>query len=285
MTYNFLKTFSLDQLVEFRGLFSEDSSEKEEMLKEIEKELLCRKNINDNLNLFSSSRMDSYRVDNEDACNRIMSQIQVDELFFFLRSFIDPGNKAKRIDDFCIYCKNETLEYLAKIYECRSGLLAYILSGARNPLSIKACDDLDYFNLPLSKMEEFFKEEDFVEGYENVFNNYNYIKNYVYQCLIDNPNATKEDVFKDAVTKKKYVRDHIGDVASYLYNIRGDGDLRMSVANGGLKRSANKIGDQISFHQQRMIEAVAFGTTIEKLQEGNYEDSKRLIYLPRTASK
>ena len=38
-------------------------------------------------------------------------------------------------------------------------------------------------------------------------------------------------------------------------------------------------------YQQTFIEAVAFGTDLEKLEVGNYEDCKRLLYLPKSVKK
>ena len=42
-----------------------------------------------------------------------------------------------------------------------------------------------------------------------------------------------------------------------------------------------KEGREITPIQSDFIATVAFGSDIKKLREGNYEDSKRLIYLPK----
>lgn len=34
-------------------------------------------------------------------------------------------------------------------------------------------------------------------------------------------------------------------------------------------------------YQNTMVEAFAFGTDLAKLEDNNYEDCKRLLYLPR----
>lgn len=39
-------------------------------------------------------------------------------------------------------------------------------------------------------------------------------------------------------------------------------------------------GRQITFEQKIFIDAIAFGTTKEKLENKNYEDAKKLLYLP-----
>ena len=39
----------------------------------------------------------------------------------------------------------------------------------------------------------------------------------------------------------------------------------------------------ITFAQERLVEAIAFGTTLEKLTQKNYEDAKQLIYVPKNS--
>lgn len=278
MEYSFLDNMSRCEMEDLRTKTLNDIYEKRSLVEAIDKKIEGKFMLN-----FYSDRIPYYKQENEETCKKILEEIQFDEMYFFTRSFIDVGNKGGRIDILSQQTKNPFTD-LAEIYRIRPYDLDHLIHGIRinrsflTPMSDKIRKEL---NVPLGKMEEFFQEDKYIYMYENVFNNYNYIKNYIYKLLLENPNLTKEDVFTDIMKKQSLVRDNIGEIANYLYNIRGDGELKISVSNGGLKRSANKIGTQITFAQQRMIEAVAFGTTVDKLEAHDYEDAKRLIYLPR----
>ena len=68
---------------------------------------------------------------------------------------------------------------------------------------------------------------------------------------------------------------------SYLCEIRNGTNLRLCIANAGLSKTANKTGEQFNVQQSLFIDALAFGTTLEKIENGDYEDYKKLLYLPK----
>lgn len=278
MEYSFLDNMSKREMEDLRTETLNDICKKRTLVEAIGKKIEANFILN-----FSSDRIPYYKQENEAVCKKILEEIQFDEMYFFTRSFVDVGNKGGRIDILSTCTKNPFTD-LAEIYGIRPYNLDRLIHGIRTDrsfLNMMSDQVQKNLNVPLGKMEEFFQEDEYIYMYENVFNNFNYIKNFIYKLLLENPNLTKEDVFTDIIKKQCFIRDNIGEIASYLYNIRGDVELKMSVSNGGLKRSASKIGTQITFAQQRMIEAVAFGTTMDKLEAHNYEDAKRLIYLPR----
>lgn len=250
--------------------------EKQEIVCEIDKKL-----VDEKFSDFSSSYIPYYKKENEEACFEILSDIELNDLYFFVESFYESGNNYRRIDYFEINNKNPLTD-MAKIYDTAAFYLRNILGMTRTKNIFSSERIIDNYEVifPLSKLIEFFKISDYAYGYEKTYNNFNYIVNYIYQCLDVNPNATYNDVFKDFYDKQILVRDNFAEISSYLYSIRGDGDLKLSVSNAGLKRNKDKVASQLTFRQQRLIEAIAFGTTLEKLKMGNYEDSKRLIYLP-----
>ncbi len=270
MEYKLIEYLNLNQLKDLRKELENNSDFDKELLEEINKRIDKKERNNINVNAFSSSRMPYYTEENEKSCNNIMEQITIDELAFFTQTFHTSGNRNGKIN------YSRASAYLAKIYNTSVDEIEK-LSFAPN------CSPC-FKKLPFIKMEKFFEEEYFVTGYENIYNTYNYIKNYIYQCLLTNPDATKKEIFKDYELKQILVIKNLREIAKYLYDdiVEIEG-LRMSVpGHSGLKRTSIKTSSGISFNQERMVEAVAFGTTLDKLKDANYEDSKRLLYLPRS---
>lgn len=67
-----------------------------------------------------------------------------------------------------------------------------------------------------------------------------------------------------------------------MYRIKNQTPLRILVANNALSKMRKKEGREITPIQSNFIATVAFGSDLGKIKQENYEDSKRLIYLPRT---
>ena len=59
--------------------------------------------------------------------------------------------------------------------------------------------------------------------------------------------------------------------------------LKISTGNVGISatRNRNDMKDSLSLYQRRFVDAVSFGTSCEKLENKNYEDCKRLLFIPR----
>lgn len=218
---------------------------------------------------FSSSNILYYDENNEEKCLEILENMDLSQFFFFCRSFVESGNKGPKLRD--LGFKNFfEVEYLAVCFNVVPSKIA-LLGYTENFLD----------RMPLVNMEKFFELESIKSCYENSYNIYNYIKSYIYQCLMYNKDIDAKDIFSDYSEKKFIVASKLKEMASYLYEVRGNDGARCSVANGGLSRTANKKGDQITFGQKRLVEALAFGTTKEKIINGDYSDTKKLIYLPR----
>ena len=87
---------------------------------------------------------------------------------------------------------------------------------------------------------------------------------------------------KDYKERQELVKISIRNISKELLNLRLQvPNSRLSVANQGLNRTANKIGEQVTYNQKLFIQALAFGMSLEDLQKKNYEGAKRLLYVPR----
>jgi len=136
----------------------------------------------------------------------------------------------------------------------------------------------------LNQFEPFFKENSSnIYLYEGVFNTWNYIKTSICNKLDKEKNInTKEDLLKDYKERQELVKISIRNISKELLNLRLQvPNSRLSVANQGLNRTANKIGEQVTYNQKLFIQALAFGMSLEDLQKKNYEGAKRLLYVPR----
>lgn len=135
----------------------------------------------------------------------------------------------------------------------------------------------------LAYLDEIFKNIDNVLAYQGSFTAYQYVKGYLKEVLKEEiPQTDNELVYRDYHQKLELALANLSNIASYLLNIRNQiPDSRLAICNQGLTRTSKKIsGTSISFDQKVFARGIAFGTTLENLQDGNYEDSKSLIYIP-----
>ncbi len=263
MDYSFIEGLSFEQLNSLSSAFANEDS-RNEFIKELEEVIVKKKAFDERKEPYYSIDTIPYYDENlEDRCLHILENMTMEKFLFLTRSFYEKGNKIFNL-------MGPALDYLSDCFEMSVYSTARVL---QNP---NYCG----FGISLSSFEKFFSEEYMVKNYNNTFNIYNYIKSYIYQCLSNDKESTSKDIFKDYSLKQFVVERDLQRVANYLYQLRGNGDLRCSVANAGLSRTAKKVSGEVTFHQRRLIEAVAFGTTLEKLNNRNYEDSKKLIYLP-----
>lgn len=137
----------------------------------------------------------------------------------------------------------------------------------------------------LQDMENFFTQAENRENYEGLYNTFQYIKNYIYYCAQDKEKVDEYDIFKDEQEKKGIVTANLVNIATYLEEIREGTKLRLSVGNASLTVSTREKTVPLTKRQEDLVEALAFGMPLEKLQKGNYEDAKRLLYLPRQIKK
>ena len=107
-----------------------------------------------------------------------------------------------------------------------------------------------------------------------------YIKNYIYYCAKEKDEICEEDVFKEKQKKKGIVTANLLNIATYLEEIKEGTKLRLSIGDGSLTVSIREKTVPLTEKQEILVDALTFGMPLEKLQKGNYEDAKRLLFLP-----
>ena len=138
-------------------------------------------------------------------------------------------------------------------------------------------------NYSLFYLENFYKEPYNTYHREGGFNTYNYIKDYIYGLLLNDSNIGASDVFFQYDKKMKLVGYNIAEVAAYLYEYMKNLDgIKFSVGRQGIANTARRTNRNapLSPYQEKLVQAVAFGTTYEKLEAGDYEHAKRLLFIP-----
>lgn len=136
----------------------------------------------------------------------------------------------------------------------------------------------------LAYLDEFFKDINNCLAFQGSFTTYKYVKDYLKAILIEEKEDADNNtlVYKDLKAKINIVTENLIPIANELLTLRNSiPNSRISVCNQGLRRTAKKIpGSQITFEQQVFINAIAFGTTLEKLKNKDYEAAKKMLYLP-----
>jgi len=135
----------------------------------------------------------------------------------------------------------------------------------------------------LAYLDDIFKNIDNILDYQGAYTVYQYVKRYLMEVLKDEmPQADHELVYKDYNQKLEFVLANLSNIASYLLHIREQiPDSRLAICNQSLSRTAKKLaGTNISYNQTVFAKGIAFGTTLEKLTDGNYEEAEQLIFLP-----
>lgn len=171
----------------------------------------------------------------------------------------------------------QELENIILGIESNEELLKQIEITKNKTIDIKKAN---YTSNYIPNVDNIFKYDLFQGDFEGPYNMLNYIKNYIYYLLKQEKELTPKDVFSDYYEKRKLVTIKIRDISSYLCEIRNGTNLRLCIANAGLSRTANKTGEQFNIQQSLFIDALAFGTTLEKIENREYEDYKKLLYLP-----
>lgn len=151
---------------------------------------------------------------------------------------------------------------------------SFSTSANRSPFFSALIQEGSQQIVTLADLDKYFFDTKHIREYEGVYNTLNYIKNRIYS-------VKDELIFQDYSEKKSVCQLKLGEIASYIKSIKDGTKLQLSIGNVGLTRSANGTYSHIHPYQQTMIDAVAFGTSLEKLESGNYEDCKRLLFLPR----
>lgn len=75
---------------------------------------------------------------------------------------------------------------------------------------------------------------------------------------------------------------NIGASYSYLLSVHESIDgLRLSFGNTKIAYNSKKEDKEFTEYQRTFINGLSFGTTKEKLENGDYTDLSRIIYLPK----
>ena len=135
----------------------------------------------------------------------------------------------------------------------------------------------------LAYLDEIFKDINNILNYQGSFVVYQYVKRYLSEVLKEDSILSDYDlIYKDYNEKVEFVKSNLIPISSYLLEIRNQiPNSRLALCNPSLTRMVRKkAGTAITFEQNVFANGIAFGTTFEKLQSNNFEDSKSLIYIP-----
>lgn len=168
-------------------------------------------------------------------------------------------------------------------------VIFFFSRGLHNPL----LNDEEFINFwnkahKLAYLDIFFKNTNNCLAYQGSYTTYKYVKKYLKEVLKeDSQEKDKDLVYKDINKKLNIVTENLVPIANELLTLRNQvPESRISVCNQGLKKTTvKKENSPITFEQQIFINAIAFGTTLEKLKDRNYEDAKQLLYLPHQRIK
>lgn len=269
MKYRFLDNLNESQIKGLENVLLGITSN-EEMLNEIQ--LLKNKKYSINGYDFDSSYIPNYDEELEKRCLEILSKIKINDLFFFLASFKNKANTR--------YLRPTASFYSDVFDEFTYEDLITLIGLTWNVYRCYDNSDMLKPDLYLNKVNSMFQNHKFCKDYEGPYNMFNYIKNYIYLLLAQDKKIDTKDIFDSYQEKRKLVTIKFKDISSYLYEIRNGTNLRLCISNAGLSRNVTKVGDTLTFSQEVFRDALAFGTTLDNIEKGNYEDYKKLLYLP-----
>ena len=292
-TYDFLNTMNKEQLLCLR------ESTTDENLKQAVNNLLTSP-LNSS---FKSDREIYINLENEGKYREIIKNLKIDELPFLSRLVFSapyntkPNYRYKTLDVCALIYHNEAIKKLAHekygLHSYVEFYLAFVMGNTKNRNSAPEISLTDLKNEPLilellnrvqsfSYLEEFFQNKLNQVLYEGCYNSYMYVKEYIFQMLMLYPNLTKEDILADWQTKLELVMSEFFAICNYLYQARSKvPNGRLSACNDKIVYYAKYPHEKFNDKQELFSSMLSFGTTLDKIKEKNYEDYKRLIYVPR----
>jgi len=242
-----LLNFNLDELKYIKEVL-----EKQELQKELDRLLAVKQSQPLLVEQYLSSRLPGFYEDYQKQCLKLLSELSFTDVSFLInRASHSPGNNYGGH----FYAASELREYMR---------------NRQYPDVIKTIDD--YFN-------EYPEAIYYCEG---LYNALNYIKTSVSTMLSQGSVETKDDLFLDFNEKKIIVTKNLKDISEHLLSLRSSvPNSRLCIGNHSLIRNADKYGECITRPQDQFISSIAFGSTLEKLKDGNYEESERLLFVPQ----
>lgn len=205
---------------------------------------------------FTSDRFPDYNFDFVTKCNQLMLEFDVSRLPKLWQSTcFDSGNNSN--GDFYIG----------------------MFGKDKDALERKWMHNLGYISL-------LFADENLRRDYEGSYNTVNYLINGIYKDLNSGNVSSVDDLFLEFDERKAIATERFRDIVYYLCSVRqGVYGARSSIGNHGLTVNARKVTDGVSNHQAALIEAIAYGCSLDELKSENYEGTKRLIYVPQSKMK
>ena len=246
-----MKSFSSYKLEDLLNM--KEILENEELQKQLLKEIKLRENNIVNIEQYKSNRLPEFYEEYKEQCLHLLSELSFMDLDFL----IHPASRSARnnmggqfysVSELGSYVKNHQYTYV-----------------------IKTIDDF------------FLENPENVYYIEGLYNALNYIKTAISIMLHSKRKIeTKHDLFLDFNEKKELVTKNLGDISKHLLQLRQSvPNSRLCVGNQALIKNATKYGVTITRPQIKFISSIAFGSTLEKLKDGNYEEAERLLFVPQ----
>lgn len=246
-----ISSYSMPELLEIKGII-ENENLRNQLYQEIKRR---ESNRTIDLEKYSSGRLPEFYEEYQEQCLRLLSELNYMDLSFLLNSgMFAAGNNYG--GDFRF--RTET-KYKEK----------YQYNLHRSTIQ-----GLDHY---------FVDHPEAIYYYEGLYNTLNYIKTSISILLhLKGDIESKEELFLDFKEKKYLVTKNLKDISEQLFNLRNKvPDSRLCVGNQSLSRNIHKYGENITGPQDRFISSIAFGSTLEKLNAGNYEEAERLLFVPQ----
>ena len=207
----------------------------------------------------------------------------IDMFSFLYESMRSAGTNIKKLDYYTILTSDkDTEDELRSIgiynYSDFTLKLGYVLNSSDSRVELlKTIDD----SKKLISLYKFFLDFENVINHQGAFYTFKYISDTLNRILVDEDKKDMELINKDMETKKESLYDDFTKMVVKLLEFRNSIEsAKLSVCNQGLNRVKDKKGRVLTHNEKVLVDAIAFGTTLDKIKEGNYEDSKSLIFVP-----
>ena len=269
MDYKYLNYCSPEELYGLKNIVENSSVKDINLLISINKLLEKQK---ENLDYdFSSDNIPYYKKELEEKCDSILKQLDFSKIFFFMASFCEKGNGGS-------FCNPNVTYDLMKYY---ADSVAVFRNLAENSWGLRFELILYEEYIYLNQIDNMFKNDYYKQHYEGSYNMLNYIKNYIYFMLDKYGDIDLNNLYQEYCLKKSLIVKNLNDICDYLNQIRQNTNLRSSLSNYGLSRNAKKTSEQLTLSQTILVDALAFGTTVDKIEDKDYSDFRKILYLPR----
>lgn len=113
--------------------------------------------------------------------------------------------------------------------------------------------------IPVTILDRFLEKNNRTENAQDIYNTLNYIKNYFYYRKGQGVSLEKQEIMEEWQEKQEILRPNLKELAGYLYSIKDQTPLRISVANNALNRMRKKKeGREITPIQSKFIANSSF---------------------------